>query len=56
MTGAIAVVGAVQESETCPSDAVVSVKSAAHIILTTKGGHGCIREFIDAFLLNEPIS
>jgi 3-deoxy-D-manno-octulosonate 8-phosphate phosphatase (KDO 8-P phosphatase) len=40
----------------CPSDAVVSVKSAAHIILATKGGHGCIREFIDAFLLNEPIS
>jgi len=40
----------------CPSDAVVSVKSAAHVVLTTSGGAGCIREFIDAFLLNEPIS
>ena len=40
----------------CPSDAVVSVKSAAHIVLTAPGGAGCIREFIDAFLLNEPIS
>ena len=40
----------------CPSDAVNSVKSLSHIILAAKGGHGCIREFIDAYLLNEPIS
>ena len=40
----------------CPSDAVNSVKSLSHIILAKKGGHGCIREFIDAYLLNEPIS
>ena len=40
----------------CPSDAVNSVKSLSHIILAKKGGHGCIREFIDEYLLNEPIS
>lgn len=40
----------------CPSDAVVSVKSSAHVVLSSPGGAGCIREFIDAFLLNEPIS
>ena len=40
----------------CPSDAVNAVKSLSHIILAAKGGHGCIREFIDTYLLNEPIS
>jgi YrbI family 3-deoxy-D-manno-octulosonate 8-phosphate phosphatase len=34
----------------CPSDAVNEVKSVCSIILTTKGGEGCIREFIDAYL------
>jgi len=34
----------------CPSDAVNEVKSVCSIILSTKGGEGCIREFIDAYL------
>ena len=35
----------------CPRDAVSKVKSASHIILSKKGGEGCIREFIDVYLL-----
>lgn len=34
----------------CPADAVNEIKSVCHIILTSKGGDGCIREFIDAYL------
>ena len=34
----------------CPSDAVNEVKSACSIILSSKGGEGCVREFIDAYL------
>jgi len=34
----------------CPVDAVNEVKSVCHIILSSKGGEGCIREFIDAYL------
>lgn len=34
----------------CPSDAVLEVKQHAHIILNTKGGYGCVREFIDNYL------
>jgi YrbI family 3-deoxy-D-manno-octulosonate 8-phosphate phosphatase len=40
----------------CPSDAVNLVKTNVDIILSKKGGDGCIREFIDAYLLKEPIS
>lgn len=39
----------------CPANAVPVVKSNSHIILTKKGGDGCVREFIDTYLLNEPI-
>jgi 3-deoxy-D-manno-octulosonate 8-phosphate phosphatase (KDO 8-P phosphatase) len=38
-----------------PSDAVNVVKSHVDVILNTKGGQGCIREFIDAYLLKSPI-
>ncbi len=36
----------------CPSDAVDAIKEIAHIVLKTPGGHGCVREFIDNYLLN----
>ncbi len=39
----------------CPANAVPLVKSNCHIILAKKGGDGCVREFIDTYLLNEPI-
>jgi YrbI family 3-deoxy-D-manno-octulosonate 8-phosphate phosphatase len=39
----------------CPANAVNAVKSQSHIILTKKGGDGCVREFIDTYLLKEPI-
>lgn len=39
----------------CPSDAVQEVKNCCHIVLSKVGGNGCVREFIDGYLLNEPI-
>jgi 3-deoxy-D-manno-octulosonate 8-phosphate phosphatase (KDO 8-P phosphatase) len=39
----------------CPSDAVQVVKKIVDVVLSTKGGNGCVREFVDNFLLNEPI-
>ncbi len=36
----------------CPSDAVDEIKSISDIVLTQKGGDGCVREFIDKYLLN----
>ena len=39
----------------CPSDAVQVVKQQVNLILNTKGGYGCIREFIDNYLLPSPI-
>jgi len=35
----------------CPADAVNDVKNKVDIILKTNGGFGCIREFIDGYLL-----
>jgi YrbI family 3-deoxy-D-manno-octulosonate 8-phosphate phosphatase len=35
----------------CPSDAIKSVRDRSHIILEKKGGEGCVREFIDRFIL-----
>lgn len=35
----------------CPADATEKVKSAVDVILETNGGHGCIREFIEKYLL-----
>lgn len=40
----------------CPSDAVMAVKRHVNLILKTRGGEGCIREFIDNYLLTEPIN
>ena len=37
----------------CPKDAVSIVKSHANVILSKNGGDGCIREFIDVYLLPE---
>ena len=39
----------------CPANAVNSVKTQCHIILSKKGGYGCVREFIDNYLLNNPL-
>lgn len=39
----------------CPADAVKVVKANVDIVLTKKGGEGCVREFIDTWLLPEPI-
>ena len=39
-----------------PNDAVPVVKRTVDLVLKTKGGEGCIREFIDDYLLNEPIT
>jgi 3-deoxy-D-manno-octulosonate 8-phosphate phosphatase (KDO 8-P phosphatase) len=36
----------------CPADAVDAIKSKAQIILKTRGGRGCIREFIDEFFIH----
>ncbi len=35
----------------CPSDAVKEVKEVAHVILNKKGGEGCVREFIDEYVI-----
>jgi 3-deoxy-D-manno-octulosonate 8-phosphate phosphatase (KDO 8-P phosphatase) len=39
----------------CPANAVNLVKTQCHIILSKKGGDGCVREFIDNYLLNNPL-
>jgi len=39
----------------CPADAVELVKKQVDVILSLKGGQGCIREFIDNYLLPEPL-
>lgn len=39
----------------CPYDAVKNIKNIADVILSKKGGEGCVREFIDEYLLDEPI-
>ena len=35
----------------CPSDALPAVQAISQIKLTKKGGEGCVREFIDGWLL-----
>jgi YrbI family 3-deoxy-D-manno-octulosonate 8-phosphate phosphatase len=40
----------------CPADAVNVVKDTADLVLTKNGGNGCVREFIDYYLLNTPLS
>lgn len=39
----------------CPSDAVQVVKHSADIVLSKKGGEGCVRELIDNYLLSSPL-
>jgi 3-deoxy-D-manno-octulosonate 8-phosphate phosphatase (KDO 8-P phosphatase) len=39
-----------------PSDAMNTVKSNVDVILTKKGGDGCVREFIDAYILAQPLN
>ncbi|MBM3186433.1 MAG: HAD-IIIA family hydrolase [Bacteroidetes bacterium] len=39
----------------CPANAVNAVKTQCHIVLSKKGGDGCVREFIDNYLLNNPL-
>jgi YrbI family 3-deoxy-D-manno-octulosonate 8-phosphate phosphatase len=34
----------------CPSDAVSAVRSAVDVVLDARGGHGCVREFVDKFI------
>ncbi|CAN5858805.1 hypothetical protein BH11BAC7_BH11BAC7_07710 [soil metagenome] len=34
----------------CPADAVDAVKNIVNVVLTKKGGEGCVRELIDLFL------
>lgn len=40
----------------CPIDAVPEVKKVCHVVLNTKGGQGCVREFIDYYLLQKPLN
>jgi YrbI family 3-deoxy-D-manno-octulosonate 8-phosphate phosphatase len=39
-----------------PADAMNVVKSTVDVVLTNKGGNGCVREFIDTYLLAEPLN
>lgn len=39
----------------CPKDAVQEVKKEVDIVLTKNGGSGVVREFIDHYLLSEPL-
>ncbi len=36
----------------CPADAVEAIKKKADITLNRNGGDGCIREFVEEYLLN----
>jgi 3-deoxy-D-manno-octulosonate 8-phosphate phosphatase (KDO 8-P phosphatase) len=36
----------------CPADAVLKIKQAAQFVLEKKGGKGCVREFIERFIMN----
>jgi YrbI family 3-deoxy-D-manno-octulosonate 8-phosphate phosphatase len=40
----------------CPKNAVGSVKNESEIILSLNGGEGCVREFIDQYLLKAPLN
>ena len=34
----------------CPADAVLSIKENVNIVLSSKGGKACVREFIDSYI------
>lgn len=40
----------------CPNDAMNEVKKVCDIVLNTKGGQACVREFIDNYLLDKPLT
>ncbi|MBL4861968.1 MAG: HAD-IIIA family hydrolase [Crocinitomicaceae bacterium] len=40
----------------CPKDAVLAVKNQADVILSLKGGEGCVRELIDFYILKEQLN
>lgn len=39
----------------CPADAVHRVKKTVDLVLTKNGGDACVREFIDHYLLEQPV-
>jgi 3-deoxy-D-manno-octulosonate 8-phosphate phosphatase (KDO 8-P phosphatase) len=39
----------------CPADAVQVIKHKVDIVLSRKGGEGCVREMIDNFILGKPL-
>lgn len=39
----------------CPADAVYRVKKTVDLVLTRRGGDACVREFIDHYLLEQPV-
>lgn len=39
----------------CPADAVFRVKNCVDLVLTKNGGDACVREFIDHYLLEQPV-
>lgn len=39
----------------CPVDAVQLIKHTVDVVLTRKGGYGCVRELIDNYLLEQPV-
>jgi 3-deoxy-D-manno-octulosonate 8-phosphate phosphatase (KDO 8-P phosphatase) len=41
--------------KTCPQNAVPVVKKSVDLVLSSKGGDGCVREFIDNYLLKSPL-
>ncbi len=38
-----------------PADALPAVKNLAHVVLQNKGGYGCVREWIDGYILSQPL-
>jgi YrbI family 3-deoxy-D-manno-octulosonate 8-phosphate phosphatase len=41
--------------KTCPADAMEVVKKTVDLVLSKKGGEGCVREFIDNYFLSQPL-
>lgn len=37
----------------CPADSVALIKSTAHVVLNALGGGGCVREFVDRFIISD---
>lgn len=37
----------------CPADATAAVIAACDVVLTKNGGEGCVREFLDGYLLRD---